>query len=208
MSFELPGFDKTYCVSLTACACLETEDKHLQKLLAKKRMMISRYGRKRDQYVRVLGGGHTGQHLHVDCVTKEYFPAKNLPEITHKKVDTTKFLDNFLGLSAEIDITAVYVLPYAKLPKQGFIRSVSAPTETSGNETSGLGMKLVSAKFAVTNSPVISWGWSIHKNKKKVRVHLEAEKEQRITKTYLQELLDWCDPMFCLLAMENVNDKT
>ena len=198
MPIRLPRLGETRCKCLTLCGRVESGPKAFLARLAKEKPMTARYGSGSSAaYLRLLPGGRTRRHLHVDCALPDYFPAERRPKRTHNKAQVMKLLTAAIGSTVDVGVIGAFSLPLAELPESGLMRSLYA---TEG-ETGGITIKLTAGRFSITGAPVRSIWWSVDRETAEVLVHVEARRSLRIDDRYLEEALEWATAQLSLFVL-------
>ena len=204
MPLELPRLEQTSCEILTACAHVLTGSDALLQKLAKEDPMTARYGAGSGaSYLRVLPGGKSGKHLHIDCALAEYFAGRKRPKTTHRKAEVLRFLDSALGSSVDVCVRTGFVLPLSELPERGFIRSLC-----SEEGAAGVSIKLIEGRASITGAPARSIWWSVDQKKGEVTVQMEADRSTEVKETYLKDCLDWGSGLLHLFVLGKVTDAS
>ena len=194
---ELPILERTSCKSLTACAEIQAAPQQLLTRLNQAKNMVARYGSGLGAgLVRLLPGGRSGKHVHVDCALRTFFPQGLLPKATHKKAEIIAILDEVIGSQLDVGVHACFEVPLQELPAHGLIRSLSAEEETAG-----ISIKLTGGRFSMTGAPLQQVKWLLTDDGDIVKVEIGAMKVVEAKANYLQELLDWIDEQFKVFVL-------
>ncbi|GAH18414.1 unnamed protein product, partial [marine sediment metagenome] len=189
----------TYCENLTACGEIQSGSKVLLDLLSKMKMITarSRVG-SHTVYLRILSGGKSGKHLHINFALDSFFPKGEKPKVTHKKAEIMALLNEAIGAKVDVDVIGYFELPIEELPERGLVRSLYTEQKTDG-----IAIKLVGGKLTITGAPVRYISWSVTKDGKKIGLRIEAGKKGivEIDEMYLQNHLDWINSQFRLFIL-------
>jgi len=204
MAIELPKFENTYGVMLTACGQLKGQASKIKALCERKKPRVARYiSAAGTAFVRsrlaIVNKG--GIYLHVDCVQGKVFSTK--PKVTHKKTEVLEIIEAVRGLEIEAGIIARFEVPIAKLPETGLVRALSTERRISD-----MSVKLKGAAVSITGTPIKNIDWGIHEKKKKqiVHVRMRAERVVKVDDKYLSESWNWIDEQFLLFVLGRRKD--
>jgi len=152
----------------------------------------------RTVYLRILAGGQSGKHLHIDFALDSFFPKGEKPKATHKKAEIMALLNEAIGATVYLGVIGCFELPIEELPERGLVRSLY--TE---HKAGGIAIKLVEGKLTITGAPVRYISWSVAEDGKKIDFEIEANKKGivKIDEMYLQSLLDWINSQFRLFVL-------
>lgn len=204
MQIQIPTLYGTQCTSLTVCGRVRNPTKEFKSRLAETDDMIARYGSgKTTSYVRVLTGGKSGKHLHVDCAVRGFFPENRTPKTSHKKADVVSFLNGAEGQELDAGIMAYFTLNIRDLPEQGLVRSMQLKKRTGGIE-----IEVTSAELAIDGPPLESILWRVRASEKKVLVRLIANKPTTVSDNYLANALEWITQQLRLYVFGERADAT
>ena len=202
MAIELPKFEKTYGVMLTACGKLKGRTSKIKALCERKKPRVARYrSATGTAFVRSRLVNKGGLYLHVDCAQGKVFSTK--PKVTHKKTEVLEIIEAVRGLEIEAGIIARFEVPFAKLPETGLIRALSTERRISD-----MSVKLKGASVSLTGTPIKNIGWGIHEKKKKqmVSVRMQAERVVKVDDKYLSESWNWIEEQFLLFVLGRRKD--
>ncbi len=202
MAIELPKFENTYGVMLTACGQLKGQASKIKALCERKKPRVARYrSATGTAFVRSRLVTKGGLYLHVDCVQGKVILTK--PKVTHKKTEVLEIIEAVRGLEIEADIIARFEVPIAKLPETGLVRALSTERRISD-----MSVKLKGAAVSITGTPIKNIEWGIHEKKKKQVVHerMQAERVVKVDDKYLSESWNWIDEQFLLFVLGRRKD--
>lgn len=194
-NFALPDIKTVGCVSFTACGRFSTKDKRLLKLLDKESAFIAANGKGRLRRLVRLGMGKAG-HLHVDVATSDFFH-RTKPKATHSWLAIQDVLRNFIGQEIEVNGKALFTIPFADLPKEGLIRTLSFESRSPK-----MAAKLIGGTFSLENAPIHQITWS-RKTDGKVDVFLNSAFKTRVGENYLKEIFAVFSTSFQMLILED-----
>ena len=193
MIIRLPSFSATECRFLSACGQVATDQSKVLKWLRGQKTLEAKYRRSGcTSYVRVMFGGETGGHLHVDAAARGYFlkNRRSCPRPTHKVAEVREALGRVAGYDISSRIVGAYFVDQKKLPP--FVQSTIAET-TSVRDVS---IKTTGGTLSVTGAPINSIRWWLREDQDDAFVQLEAEKTFALDEGYLEECLDVLDSAF------------
>lgn len=202
MAIELPKFENTYCVMLTACGQLKGQELKTKAVCEKKKPRVARYiSATGTAFVRCRLVNKGGLYLHVDCAQGKIFPTK--PKATHKKMEVLEIIEAVRGLEIESGIIARFEVPITELPETGLVRALS--TE---HRISNMSVNLKGAAVSLTGMPIKNIYWDIHEenNRQMVYVRMEAERVARVDDKYLTGSWNWIDEQFLLFVLGRRKD--
>lgn len=189
MRIKLPALQRARCTNLTVCGQLLSPDEALVKRLAEAKGMVAKCGsRQTTTYIRVLPGGKSGKHLHVECATQRFFPEGFSPKTTHRKAEAMGLVEAACGQEMESGLTGYFVMKLDDLPETGLVRSVQAK-KTIGD----LSIELTGATFSIRGAPISKLQWSIGPDASEVLVRIRADRTMRVGESYLLEALSWLE---------------
>lgn len=198
MGIELPTFENSRCLLLTACGKLRTNELRTKGSLRAEDPKVARYLTSAGTaLVRAWLAGKPVKYLHVDCALREFFPKNKVPKATHKKDEVLKIIESVLGTDIDVSIVGCFEVPIIELPESGIIRSLSLEQKTVD-----VSIKLTGGSFSLTGVPVkkIDWG-ELEDGKRAVHVQIEGERASRVSEAYLREMWDWINDQFSLFVL-------
>lgn len=205
MAIELPKFENTYGLFLSACGKLkdaETGAKEKDEGPAK----VARYlGAEGGAIIRAWVTGKKGTYLHVDCALKRYFQKGRVPKVTGKKEEVLKIIESVRGKEIELNINAGFDVPVKDIPENGMIRSLSEEQKSID-----MCLKLTGAELSISGAPINRIHWSIQDKggKAVARIHIRGEMATIVEGTYLLECWEWINKLFLVFVMGGKIDKT
>lgn len=202
MAIELPKFEKTYGVMLTACGQLKGRTSKIKALCERKKPRVARYrSATGTAFVRSRLVNKGGLYLHVDCVQGKVLSTK--PKVTHKKTEVLEIIEAVRGLEIEAGIIGRFEVPLAKLPETGLVRALSTERRISD-----MSVKLKGAAVSLTGTPIKNIYWDIQgkKEKQMVRVRMQAERVVNVDDKYLSESWNWIEEQFLLFVLGRRKD--
>jgi hypothetical protein len=205
MPIRFPDFKDTRCMAVTACGSLDTDEKEILDVIERleKDVLIAPYRSGTiNAYIRVLLGGSSPKHVHIDVYRKEVF-GNSLPEPTHKRKDIEKLLDGFLGQKISTYAFGRFFLPREELPEGGLIRTTFFETRQGD-----LGITMTRADFAIRGAPIRGLAWQLVDRGARVRIDVDVMVETTISRDYLIEQFQLIDSGFRLFVMGERPDDT
>ena len=196
MAIELPKFEKTYGVMLTACGELKGRSSKIKELHERKTRVARYKSSNGTAFVRSRLVKKGGTYLHVDCALGKIFSQKT--KVTHSKAEVLEIIEDVRGLEIELGIIGRFEVPISKLPETGLVRALS--TEHS---ISDMSVKLTGASLSLMGTPVKKIDWGIHERKKSemVFVTIRGERPIKVDDKYLSESWNWIDEQFLLFVL-------
>lgn len=187
MAIKLPVLHRARCTNLTVCGTLQSPGKNVVKRLGQPKMLVAKYGSGRSlSYVRVLHGGKSNTYMHVECATPGFFRKGALPEVSDRKETLMNLVEVARGLQVDASVAGCFAARLKELPETGIIRSMCT-TKSSGS----LIIELTGAELTVRGGPIDRLEWSVDSGTGTVRVWISADKQVRITPSYLVDELNW-----------------
>jgi len=204
MAVELPTFENSYCLSLTACGRLKG------KILTKRGSLdeepkVARYrAASGTAFVRAWLTDKPAQHLHIDCALRKIFPEDKIPKVTGKKADVLEIINSVLGAQIDVSIGASFEVPRTKLAESGIIRALSVEQKTVD-----ISVKITGCDLSLTGAPVnkIQWSTREGKNRTVVDVRMEADRSLMVSEKYLTECWDWINNQFAFFVLGKRKDE-
>lgn len=198
MPIRFPDFRDTRCMAVGACGSLDTDDNEMLEVIErlKEDTLIAAYrSGKMNAYIRVLLGGSSPKHVHIDVYRKEVF-RNTLPEPTHKRKDIQKLLDGFVGQKISTYAFGRFFLPLEELPEGGLIRTTFFETRQDD-----LGITMTGADFVIRGAPIRGLTWQLVDKGARVWIDVDSRVETTIGRDYLIEQLQLIDSGFRLFVM-------
>lgn len=185
MPIVLPDLNGANCPSLTVCGFLSAKDKKLNALFkSEKRLLVPFRKANTSGFIRLILGGHSRNHVHIDVATRQFFQGESKPKTNGTIDDFQKAIEPFIGYEIESGLIGTFEINPNDVPASGMIRSMAVETKT-GN----VGIKMSGAKFSVTGAPVREISWS-ERSSEKFSVNLRTQfLKLKIADDYLIEAL-------------------
>ena len=198
MGIELPTFENSYGLLLTACGRLNDEQLRIKGRHREEETRVARYRTASGTaFVRVSLGHKRLPHLHVDCVLHKYFPKDRIPKVTHKKAEVLKIIERSLGTEIELSIVGCFKVPMTELLKGGIIHSLSVEQKAAD-----VSIRLTGGSYAITGAPVKEIYWrELQDKKRSVHVRIKGNKRSQVSEEYLREMWDWINDQFWLFIL-------
>jgi len=203
MGIELPTFENSYGLLLTACGRLRDEEIRTKGKRREERTKVARYyTASGTAFVRASLGYKQIPHLHVDCVLRKYFPKDRIPKVTHKKAEVLKIIERVLGTTIELSIVGCFKVPMTELPEGGIIHSLSVEQKTVD-----VSIRLTGGSYTLTGAPVKEIHWrELQEGKRLVHVRIKGEKTSKVSEAYLREMWDWINDQFSLFVLGKIKN--
>ena len=192
-------------MALGACGALDTDSKEILAAIKerKEEAIIASYKvGNSTAYIRVLLGGSSQKHVHIDVYKKEAF-GKLPPKATHKRKDVEKILDQYMGEKISTRSYGRFRVPVAELPEGGLIRSTFI-----GVKQGDLSIKVSGASLVVKGAPIRKLEWQFAEKDMSLMVVIDARLEVEIRKDYLIDQLRLLDSGFRLFVLGERADDT
>lgn len=205
MVIELPKFENSSCLMLTACGELRTRDLRNKGSLRSKDPKVARYKTKSGTaFVRAWLAGKPVRYLHVDCALRKFFPEDKIPKTTHKKADVLKIIDSVIGSEIDMSITGCFEVPINKLPERSIIRSLSVEQKAGD-----MSIRLTGGIYALTGAPVKEVHWrELKERKRTIDIRIKGENTSMVSESYLNEMWDWINDQFSLFVLGKTKNGT
>jgi hypothetical protein len=182
MAITLPSIARTPCKSLMACASLSTEDKALLAWMEELPMLSARYKTPAGTcYVRVIMGGVSETHFHVDVVTEDYFEGRP-PKTPNKLSEVMRALERVEGLEAKALWSGKFWLSTAELPpviRSTLVQSVEGDVS----------LKMIGGRLMVRGAPIHAIEWGLRENEEGAFIDLDAIRTVTVGESYLKDAL-------------------
>jgi len=205
MPIKFPDFREIRCVAVGACGALDTDEQEVLAAIEKLKdeVLIASYRNgNATAYIRVLLGGKTQKHVHIDVYKREAF-GNVIPKATHKRKDIEKILDQFMGKKIVTRSFGRFMLPVAELPEAGLIRSTFF--ETKQGE---LSITVSAANLSIKGAPIRNLEWQFVAKGASVRIDIDAKVEKEIGDNYLTDQLQLLNFGFRLFVLGKGEDGT
>ena len=204
MGIKLPVLHKAGCTNLTVCGQLLSPDEALVRRLAQAKGMVAKCGSRQSvTYIRVLPGGKSGKHLHVECAAAGFFPKGLPPKVTNTKAEVMGLVEAAYGLEIDAGLAGCFTMKLEEIPETGLIRSMHS-TKSSGS----LSIELTGAAFTVRGAPISKLEWSIGPSAGEVRVRIRANRTVRVSESYLPDALSWLEAQIGVFVLGKGNQTT
>jgi len=205
MPITFPDFRDTRCVAVGACGTLDTNEKAVRTLIdePKGQVLVASYRiSKSTAFIRVLLGGASPGHVHIDVYKREAFGAVP-PKQTHKRKDIEKILDRFMGSKITTSSFGRFLLPIDELPKEGLILSTFF-VKKQGD----LSITMSGANFLIKGAPIRNIAWQFVKGGPLIRIDIDARIETEIRNDYLIKQIQLLDSGLRLFVLGRGTDGT
>jgi len=198
MPIELPKFENTYGLLLTACGKLKGVEARRSKKRGKA-IKVAQYQTPAGRaFVRTWLTSKKERYLHVDCALQKYFPRDETPKVTCKKEEVLQVIKNVIGQKIDSSIEAWFEVPLLEIPENGFIRSLAL-----GHKLVDMSMSLTGAELSWQGAPLKKMRWAIREERKKSIVHvwIMGERQTVVSDKYLSESWNWINEQFGIFIL-------
>ncbi len=198
MAIELPEFEGTYGLMLTACGQVRGKGLGYKAGGESAEVKVARYQTSSGSaFIRGCLRRKEGWHLHIDCGLGSAFEGRDKPKPTHKKAEVMHLVEESLGAQIDVHITAYFDVPLLELPEKGLIRALAAEQKTGD-----MAVKLTGAAFSLSGTPVNEIRWNrTGKEKEMVRVSVGGERSVVVNENYLCESWKWINEQFLFFVL-------
>ena len=155
MPINLPDFKNPHFFWLTMCGEIPRAEEELVRWLKVAPDQKAPFETSRGiANMRIMLGGGSGKHVHVDVFAPELVSPRLKPEKESTLSDLLNNLDRVLGKEIEVLLRGGFRTTFTELPDTGLIRSLMFKTKM-GN----VAIKLDGASFAIEGAPVQALTW-------------------------------------------------
>lgn len=203
MAIELPKFENTYGLSLSACGKVKSLE-HGGEQINEKETRVAWYQAPSGRvFIRAWIIRKKATYLHVDCALRKNFPKGKIPKVTHKKRDVLEIIESVQDKGIDLNINAFFDVPLLDLPENGLIRSLSGEQKSVD-----MCLKLTGAELSISGAPLTRIRWNIREEGKKSLVHVQMRggRATRVCSTYLSESWDWINEQFIAFMLGKRKD--
>ena len=195
MPIKFPNLANAGAFHLVACARIKTSTKSVQESLRERQSLIFPYTvSARSFFARLITGGVPG-HFHVECVAPEFFGERGKPKPNSTLSDFEAIAKPIIGCDARVRVKCLFKVPISSLSKTGVIRTLSAETTAAG-----VSVKLTAGTLSLSGSPIDKVEWTLEDGEL-IRIGLDSLHSQRITETYLDDLLNESRSLFDVIIL-------
>jgi len=198
MPIELPMFEEGQC-GLTLCVCGEI--KSSDPMPDQQKAQIAKYNALGGEvFIRASISGKKTRTLYVDCAKAVAFSPDHLPTPTTEKIEGVfRVIESVYNLSLQATVCASFRVPLVDLPESGLIRSLLFE-----GKSADASIKMTGATFVLSRAPIIGLKWRLASAKTKpdaVYIDLKANREFRVSDTYLSDVWRWIYEQFSLFVL-------
>ena len=201
MAFSLPTFENSRCQGLTACGMLQTKDKDLIRWIdaRKNEAIVAHYKASGEPaLIRVVFGGTTDCHVHIDVLKRSFFLNRPVPKRTTPLAEIQIALAHVSGEQIIVESRSRFFVSINDLPRKGIARATSFVVKQDN-----LSIKMTGARFSIQGAPIQEINW-FYRDKDSIGVDLEAVVSTTIQDDYLTSLLEMAETAFREFVLGNV----
>jgi hypothetical protein len=153
-------------------------------------------------FIRLILGGPSKSHVHIDVVTKKFFQDEPKPKPNGTIDNFHETIEPFIGSEIESGLIGNFEIDPNDVPATGMIRSMIVETKT-GN----VGIKMSGAKFSITGAPIREIAWS-EKSSEKFSVNLTSQLlKLKLSDDYLLEALKTLQKSLSVFIYGKMSDE-